>query len=99
MPLQTFGAWLRAARESRSLTQLDLGDLTGIANVTISHFETDRRLPTLSQAAALSSELFIDMNEVATRIVKERLMKTLEGRILMAEFRDGRFYDHPFDRE
>ena len=89
----TFGAWLRAQRLAMNLTQDALGGLAGIANTRISDYENDRRLPSFDDAVALAYELQLNVYETVTRMMKERLMATEEGRIFMAEFRAGRFYD------
>lgn len=88
-----FGDWLRRQREEMGLTQLDLAGLTGIHNVTISDYERGRRYPSLGNVAALSTELQVDTAEMATRIVKERMLQSDLGNIALAEFREGRFYD------
>lgn len=93
MPSKSFGTWLREQRAALGLTQLELADLTGILNVTISNYELDQRLPSLENAVILAAELHVEQAELITRLMKARLMKTVEGRILMAEFREGRFYD------
>lgn len=93
MPQTDFGTWLEGIRRRELLTQVDLADTTGIKNVTISHFENGHRLPTYAQAITLALELRVDSVEMVTRMMKERLSRTPEGRILMDEFRAGRFYD------
>jgi transcriptional regulator with XRE-family HTH domain len=90
--MASFGEWLRRCREEMGLTQLDLGGLTGIHNVTISDYERGRRYPSLGNVAFLSGELQVDTSEMVARMVKEQLMKTEIGRIALAEFREGRFY-------
>lgn len=89
----TLGEQLRAYRRERGLTQLDLGGLCGIHNVTISEYERGARLPSFEDVIVLATELGANPHELVTRMVKERLLKTEAGRIALAEFREGRFYD------
>ena len=42
-----YGAFLRSVRESRGLTQLELGEITGIAQSNLSAYENDRQIPSI----------------------------------------------------
>ena len=42
-----YGAFLRSVRESRGLTQLELGEITGIAQSNLSAYENDRQVPSI----------------------------------------------------
>jgi transcriptional regulator with XRE-family HTH domain len=93
----TFGTWLRAARQMNNLTQRELSGLTGVHNVTVSQYEHDRRLPTFEDTVVMATELGLNPHEAVARVVKARLLATEEGRIFLAEARQGRFYDDPDD--
>lgn len=51
--LDGFGARLKALREARLLTQVQLAELSSLTPVMISLFERGRRLPSLPSFAAL----------------------------------------------
>ena len=89
----TLGEKLRALRIDMNLTQMDVAGLTGIHHVTISEYERSFRIPSFEDAVILAHELGGEVNEFVTLSVKERLLKTEAGRIALAEFREGRFYD------
>lgn len=55
--VKTFASRLRAAREARGLTQLDLAAQTGIAQTALSHYETWRREPNLRNLRILAEAL------------------------------------------
>jgi len=42
-----YGAFLRSVRESRGMTQLEVGAITGIAQANISAYENDRQTPSI----------------------------------------------------
>ncbi len=42
-----YGAFLRSVRESRGLTQLELGEITGITQSNLSAYENDRQIPSI----------------------------------------------------
>lgn len=88
-----FGHWLRLKRLELGLTQLELAARTGLRNVAISHFELGYRLPTRRDATLLADQLDLALEEIIFRSVRERLLKTDEGRIFLAAVRAGRLYD------
>lgn len=95
---QTIGEWLRAARVTRGLSQLDLRERTKISNTTLSHYETNLRPITFPHAVILAEELGLDPTELVCRIIRSRLEQSDEGRAFLTEARAGRFYDEPFDQ-
>jgi transcriptional regulator with XRE-family HTH domain len=92
-PTVPFGTWIRRAREMNGLSQKDLSGLTGIVQSTLSSIEHGVRLPTFENCVVLAAELGVNQHEAVARMVKEQLLRTDEGRIFLAEVRDGRLYD------
>lgn len=52
---------LRAARESRNLSQLELANLVGVGQTAISQFETGRASPSLKTLQKIASSLQISI--------------------------------------
>ena len=61
--MKTYGQAMRAARESKRITQGELAELSGISQATLSQCECDRREPTLSTLVALADSLGISIDE------------------------------------
>ena len=59
------GSIIVAMRESKGLTQKQLGELIGVGQVTISRWETDRHLPTIEQFVSLADALECSLDELA----------------------------------
>lgn len=57
-----FGVRLRAARKARDYSQVQLSNLTGIGQDTISHYECGRSVPCLDRIAALSEALSVPIH-------------------------------------
>lgn len=62
----TLGQKLRAARESRNQTQVQLAAAAGISQGYLSQLEQDEREPTLSIAARLAGVLGVSLDELAS---------------------------------
>ena len=59
-----FGTRLRAARESKGLTQPELAELVGTAEARISRYENGRIEPKLVMASALALALGLSLDEL-----------------------------------
>lgn len=59
-PKKPFRLFIAEWRESRGLTQDQLGDRLGTSDVTISRYETGKRKPDLNAQAAIAEALGID---------------------------------------
>lgn len=57
MAEKTFGTRLRELRELRGMSRADLAEAAGMEPSAISHWETDRREPTLSNMLRLADAL------------------------------------------
>ncbi len=57
---ETFGLRLRQIRELRGWTQKELGEKANLTNMTISHFECNRRVPSLENFARIANVLKTD---------------------------------------
>lgn len=91
-----FRARLKATRELRGLTQLELGKLAGLPATTISHFESGSRKPSfdnlrrLTRLLAVSTDYLIgitdspDATAAATRIARH-LPQATDAEISMLE--------------
>lgn len=64
----TLGQKIRAARESRGLTQADLAARARVAQGYLSYLEQDEREPSLSIAARIALELGIPLDELASAV-------------------------------
>jgi transcriptional regulator with XRE-family HTH domain len=85
-----FGDWLRQRRKDANLNQLELAEAAATRNIYLSYFECGDRLPHWALAVRIADVLGISINEMAVRLVTERLMKIDEGRIFLAEAAAGR---------
>ncbi len=56
--------YLAEWRESKGLTQAQLGARLGVNSVTVSRWETERRSPDLNVLAAISEALGIDISSI-----------------------------------
>ena len=63
----TFGGVLRAKRLSAGWTQKELARDAGLPEMTISHYETGRRYPSLSNIVALADSLRCSVDELLSR--------------------------------
>jgi transcriptional regulator with XRE-family HTH domain len=61
----TAGQFIREAREARGLSQGQLGDLLGVSNRLVSHYETGRVMLTAERLDALA--LALDLNDAQVR--------------------------------
>jgi len=66
-PGQAFSANLKALRELRSLTQSELGDRSGLAAASVSHFETGQRAPSLESLVRLADALEVSVDTLLGR--------------------------------
>ena len=66
----TLGQTIRAARESRGLTQVDLAARARVAQAYLSYLEQDQREPSLSIAARIARELEIPLDELASIVTR-----------------------------
>jgi DNA-binding XRE family transcriptional regulator len=64
----TLGQKIRAARESRGLTQAELAARACVAQAYLSYLEQDQREPSLSIAARIARELGIPLDELASAV-------------------------------
>ncbi|MCR4340008.1 MAG: helix-turn-helix domain-containing protein [Gemmatimonadaceae bacterium] len=58
---------LRSLRESRGLTQTELGARAGIAAASVSHFETGQRTPSLESLVKLAEALRVSTDALLGR--------------------------------
>ena len=65
---QTLGQRIRAAREARGESQVNLAASAGISQGYLSQLEQDEREPTLSIAARLARALHVSLDELASRV-------------------------------
>lgn len=66
----TLGQKIRAARESRGLTQADLAAGARVAQAYLSYLEQDQREPSLSIAARIARALDIPLDELASAVAR-----------------------------
>lgn len=67
----TLGQRLRKKREEQNFSQGGLSDASGVHYMAISHFECDRRIPSIRNAVKLCEALDITMDWL-TRGILER---------------------------
>lgn len=60
--MTTLGQRLREQRESMGWTQTDVAKLSGINSMAVSHFECDRREPSIRNAVKLCKALNVSMD-------------------------------------
>lgn len=61
---RTFGARLRNARLHRQLTQDDVARASGLKQSAVSHFECDRRTPSIHNLTALCHAIRVSSDEL-----------------------------------
>ena len=66
---ETLGGRIRAAREARGLSQVNLAAAARISQGYLSQIEQDEREPTLSIAARLSRALGLSLDALASEVV------------------------------
>jgi DNA-binding XRE family transcriptional regulator len=66
----TLGQTIRAARETRGLTQAELAALAQVAQAYLSYLEQDQREPSLSIAARIARELEITLDDLASTVTR-----------------------------
>ncbi|WP_308645039.1 helix-turn-helix transcriptional regulator [Paenibacillus sp. EPM92] len=66
-PRQAFGIRLTALRESRSLTQYQLADKTGLTRASLSHYEKARREPDIETLVKLADFFKVSLDELVGR--------------------------------
>lgn len=79
-----FGAWLRQAREQKSLPQRSIA---AAADMDSSHYgkvESGRRFLTEEQATAIAPLLGRDKTDVLTRLIAARLLAECDGNHALA---------------
>ena len=59
----SFGAWLKAAREKSGYSQSELARKTNIFQANISRYETEVDTPLVTTAAILANALGVDLND------------------------------------
>lgn len=64
---EKFPAILRGARESKSLSQTDLADRSGLQPSAISHFETGKRAPSFENLKRLADALAVSVDYLLGR--------------------------------
>ena len=65
----TFGERLRTARKNADLSQVELGQLLGVANTTISNWEKDISEPSLDMIEKLCGALNVSPNTIISDTV------------------------------
>lgn len=63
-----FGKWLKDQRLNLGLTQRELGNLTGLTNITINQFESGERLPGLHALKRLSDFFGVSIYELRQKM-------------------------------
>ena len=66
----TTGQALKKARRSKNLTQAELAAKIGVAQITVSFWETDRNSPCLIFLISLADVLGISLDELVGRTAK-----------------------------
>lgn len=66
-PRQAFGIRLTRLRESRSLTQYQLADKTGLQRAALSHYEKARREPDIETLVKLADFFRVSLDELVGR--------------------------------
>lgn len=61
---RTFGARLRDARLRRQMTQEDVARVSGLTQYAVSHFECDRRAPSIHNLTALCQAIMVSSDEL-----------------------------------
>ena len=67
-----FKDYVRSARESRGMSQLDLANKTGLQPAAISHFETGQRSPSFENLRKLADALSVSVDYLLGRIDEEQ---------------------------
>ena len=60
----SIGARIRDARKDRGLTQIELASRLNVNQAVVSYWETDKSLPTLENAIAISNVLDISLDHI-----------------------------------
>lgn len=71
-PTQAFPERLRAVREKRNLSQVDLADRAGFSASAISHFETGTRKPSFDNLRRLADTLYVTTDYLLGRATEEQ---------------------------
>jgi transcriptional regulator with XRE-family HTH domain len=67
LSLMYFALTLKNAREAKGLTQAELGELSGLSQTWISHYESGRRLPSLGKLVKLADALDASTDHLLSR--------------------------------
>ena len=67
------GVRIREVRKDKELTQDDLAKLSGVNGCTISHYETNQRVPHLTNIIKLARALKCDIDYLVTKEVKDSI--------------------------
>ena len=73
-PSEVFPARLRAAREKRKLSQVDLASRTGLQASAISHFETATRKPSFDNLRRLADALDVTTDYLIGRVTDDQAL-------------------------
>jgi len=79
---ESFAQRLRAARELRKMSQSELAEKSGLLPSAVSHFETGRRLPSLTNLKALSDGLNVTTDYLIGRTDKPEVSKPVALKLL-----------------
>ena len=66
----TIGQSMRACREKKQITQLELAEKIGTSNMTVSNWETDRFSPSLIMLMSVADVLKVSIDELIGRTVQ-----------------------------
>ena len=66
----TIGQSMRACREKKQITQLELAEKIGTSNMTVSNWETDRFSPSLIMLLSVTDVLKVSIDELIGRTVQ-----------------------------
>ena len=75
----TYGSVIKSARTKAGLTQKELAKKTGLAEITIRQYETNKREPRTENLKKIASALNIPVNELLGSSVLSKMSKMLEG--------------------
>lgn len=84
----SFGTRLRALRKQRSLSQTELGTLTGLHFTNISRYERDESRPTAETLKKLADSLGVSSDYLMDGTVEEAAKAHFQDRELLHQFKE-----------